>query len=129
MGSGPAVAEIRDVLSPEQYAEFVGFDSERERNVLQLLADAEFDAWRQVVDIGPGEGEQALYRALHHLWESRLSPPPAEGMGGGDLAEWGMQGNRAFLEEVAGIVSDEDFELMRSTQEIVHRLKFNRGRR
>ncbi len=128
LGSGSGVAEIRGALSTEQQAELAKFSGERMGNVLQLLADAEFGAWRQVVDIGNQEMEQAMYNAFYHVWERRMASPPAEGMGADDLAEWGLRENRAALDAVAGIVPEEDLELMRSAQETLHQMKLRRGR-
>lgn len=121
--SGAALEEIRSDLRGERSDVFSAFVEERRRNLLQLLADQEFEAWKFQFDLGGPEAEQAAYDAFYGGWQDRLASPLREGFTAVELEETYRKEREELLQRFAMIVSEGELKAMRSALELGHALQ------
>lgn len=106
---------LRNQLNEEEMQILDVFDAAQESNILNLLANRQFESWKQSLDFG--ESEQEVFEVFYHQWQERMQTALNGNLTPSELeTQLSAQENR-IIEKLTTILPVDQIEKIRIIQE------------
>jgi maltodextrin utilization protein YvdJ len=106
---------LRNQLNEEEMQILDVFDAAQESNILNLLANRQFESWKQSLDFG--ESEQEVFEVFYHQWQERMQTALNGNLTPSELVtQLSVQENR-IIAKLTTILPDDQIKKIRIIQE------------